>query len=176
MSGENKIILEVPYYSQHLDVVEEKWRNRACGIVCLKMVMDYYNKYNPPLTALIDGVAARGGFGPSGWIHDVVVRTAKEYDFSAQRKEYESVDIAIEEKIKAIENGNSIIISAIKNFSEENKFHMVVLTGFERDDFGLKGFYYHDPDSLDRESGMHKFVPIDVFKKYWRKMSIYVSI
>jgi hypothetical protein len=139
------------------------------------MVMDYCNRYTPPLIALIDGVAARGGFGPSGWIHDVVIRTAREYNFDAYRKEHDSIEEGIKEIMEFLIKKTPVIISAVKNFSEADKFHMVVLVGFKKEEDELDGFYYHDPDSQNREEGKNKLVPIEIFKKHWRKMSIYVK-
>jgi uncharacterized protein YvpB len=176
MEDKKKFILDVPYYSQYLDVSDENWKPRACGIVCLKMVMDYYNKQNPPLIALIEGVASRGGFGSSGWIHDTIIKTARDYDFNAQRKEYNFIEDGIKEQLEFLKDGNPVIVSVVKNFSEPNKFHMVVLTGFETDEKDLIGFYYHDPDAYKIEDGKYKFIPINVFKKYWRKLAIYVKI
>ena len=169
-----KVILDVPYYSQHFDVEDSFWKRRACGVVCLKMVMDSYNRYSPPLSALISGTDARGGFGPSGWIHDYLVKVAQDYGFSAFRKEYNSFSEAIEDKVSSLAAGRPVIVSAVKNFSERDKFHLVVLVGFEAGPEGLIGFYYHDPDSPDDKEGRAKFVSLEKFRKYWRKMSIFI--
>ncbi|MBU3925789.1 hypothetical protein KJ763_01315, partial [Patescibacteria group bacterium] len=72
--------------------------------------------------------------------------------------------------------GYPVIVSTAKSFSEINKFHHVLLTGFEVKNGSPWGFYYHDPDSLNEESGKHNFVPINTFKNYWRKLAIYVKI
>jgi hypothetical protein len=66
------------------------------------------------------------------------------------------------------------MVSAIKKWSEENKYHMIVLVGFEKEAEEIKGFYYNDSDYKDEE-GKDLFVDIDTFKKYWRKMAIFVE-
>lgn len=175
-----KIILNVPYYSQYLDVSDENWKPRACGILCLKMVIDFYKQGNLPVDEFLKKGIGVGGFGPSGWIHDILIDMAKDFDLVSYRKEYKGKDnneeSAIEEILNFLENNQPVIVSAVKNFSETNKFHLVVLTGFEKDGDEIKGFYYHDPDSHDREAGKNKFVPIDIFKKHWRKMAIFISV
>lgn len=193
--GSEKIILNVPYHSQHLDVEDEKWKPRACGIVCLKMVMDYYSRETPPIDDLIKEMEFINGFGDFGSEHEPLVMIARNYGFHAYRQEFKSlINDHINEKVKKsshqdrlveggldkiirkLANNQPIIISAVKNFSETEKFHLVVLVGVEKEGEKIKGFYYHDPDALKRSEGMRKFVPVDIFKKYWRKMSIYISI
>lgn len=189
--GSEKIILDVPYCSQRLDVSDSYWQNRACGMACVKMILDYYFSKNMGhlvsnnLDDLIKEGVGKKGYCERGWIHDVLVGMMKERGLEVFRKEYKSADEneqnnLVEKAIKEITNflkeKRPVIISAIKNFSEEKKFHMVILTGFEKGENGVIGFYYHDPDSFSIEEGMHKFVPIGIFKKYWRKMSVYAKI
>lgn len=170
--GSKKIILDVPYCSQRLDVGDLYWQSRACGMACVKMVLDYYKKGGDSLINLIKEGVGKEGYCERGWIHDVLVEMMKERGLKVFRKEYKSADEneqkrliekAIKETINFLSEKGLVIISAIKNFSEEKNFHMVVLIGFEKGENGVIGFYYHDPDSFSREGGMHKFVPIDTF-------------
>jgi len=53
---------------------------------------------------------------------------------------------------------------------------MVVLTGFEIDESGeVKGFYYNDTDYNKEQEGKNLFVDVETFKKFWRKLAIFVS-
>lgn len=178
------MILNVPYYSQFLDVEDPQWKARSCGIACLKMAMDYYKPSKESLIDLIKEGVAKGGYCQYGWIHDILVQMAKEKGFKASRKDYKSQEvkereklgkIAIKEITSCIKNNQPVIVSAIRNFSELNNFHLVILTGLKKKGRGIAGFYYNDPDSQSREAGKNKFVPIETFKKYWRKMSIYIK-
>jgi hypothetical protein len=177
-----KIILDVPYYSQRLDVEEEYWQERSCGILCLKMAMDFLgrgrdNYQEKSIKELVKMGVERGGFGPSGWVHDVLVLIARDFWLCAFRKEYKNnPEKGIKEILDFLEKGRPILASAIKDFREKDRFHIVLLTGLETDKGDLKGFYYHEPDSYDREKGKHKFVAIDAFKENWRKMAIFVEI
>ena len=202
MNEENKsvkIILDVPYCSQHLDIADENWRPRACGIACLKMVMDFHaeraKREIPSADELLKENEFIGGFGSFGSEHESLVMIARNYGLRAYRQEFKSAvnDFAnakvnrspfenelaeegIAKIIRKLEAGSPVIVSVLKNFSEEDKFHLVVLTGFEKEGDELSGFYYHDPDSFDGEKGKHKFVPADTFRKHWRKMAIFISV
>ena len=201
MDGENKsvkIVLDVPYCSQHFDVADENWRSRACGIACLKMVMDFHSERAkrkiPSVDELIKENEFINGFGSFGSEHESLVMIVRNCGLRAYRQEFKSAandfvnktvikspfenelaEEGILKKIRKLEAGLPVIVSAVKNFSEEDKFHLVVLTGFQRTGGELSGFYYHDPDSFDGEKGKHKFVPADTFRKHWRKMAIFVS-
>lgn len=172
-----KHILDVPYYSQHIDILDSNWQSRSCGIACLKMVIDFYTKDKRNIMELVKIGIDKGGYSLSGWRHDTLVEMASELGLLAFRKEYIDDEITgLKDVLRFLENGFPVMVSAVKNFSEKDKFHMVLLTGLESEGDEIKGFYYHDPDSPNKEEGKHKFVPIETFKKYWRKMAIYVSI
>ena len=71
-----------------------------------------------------------------------------------------------------LDQGNPVVVSiSAKRFSEEfeGKFHQIVLVGYDD-----KGFYYNDPDYQDEE-GKDLFVSIEDYKKYWRKMAIFIE-
>jgi len=139
--------------------------------------MDFYGKDKKDIMELVNLGVAMGGYSSSGWKHDVLVEIAKEAGFSASREEHlESEEDGLEDILAFLKSGSGVMVSAIKNFSETTKFHMVLLTGFESDSGEIKGFYYHDPDSVDKDGGKHRFVHIETFKKYWRKMAIYVNM
>ncbi|MCR4284309.1 MAG: C39 family peptidase [Parcubacteria group bacterium] len=195
-----KHILDVPYYSQHIDVLDESWQSRACGVICLKMVMDFYNLKSGRVIISADdlikeGAYIEGNLPAYGWSHNHLVLLARNHGFMAYPQEFRShkidyankkeevseyeealIDKGIEKIISSLENGHPVIVSIFKNFEIGDKFHMVLLTGFESGRGEVKGFYYHDPDSVDKEEGKHRFVPTETFKKYWRKMAIYVNI
>lgn len=185
-------ILAVPYFSQRIDVSDPHWQERACGILCLKMVLDFLGaKTLSPNEFIQQGVAA-GAYGEWGWTHAGLVSIASSYGVAMNRKEFRSQDSreaekflkeGIDEIVLSIEKEKPVLISAIKKWVEIKKFHMMVLVGFEMDEGvpataqagRLKGFYYHDPDAHTEGEGKNQFVPIETFKKYWRRMAIFVD-
>lgn len=167
--------LDVPYHSQFLDVTDPYWMPRACGLSALKMMLDYYGKDAPDIVGLAEAAKRDGGYGATGLVHDYVVEVAKRHGLESHREEKmderEGV-AALERELRA---GHPVIVSAVKLILGQTKFHMVVLTGFEEEGGALSGFYFHEPESTDREAGSHVFVPLPKFLKSWRKMAIFMA-
>ena len=96
--GDFEKILDVPYYSQFTEVenhgIEEHWKRRGCGLLCLKMVMDYWREQvgtpSPPLPELIETALEEQAYDdhPRGVIHDGLIRTAKRYGLIAWRRRW----------------------------------------------------------------------------------------
>ncbi len=177
-------ILQVPYYSQKIDVSDPHWKERACGILSLKMLLDFLGvKTSSPDESIQQGEIA-SAYGEWGWTHAGLVSVASSYGVAMKRKEFRSQDSVeaekllkegINELVLSIEKGKPVLISAIKKWVEIKKFHMMVLVGFEMDEGVLKGFYCHDPDAYTPHEGKDQFVLIETFKKHWRRMAIFVD-
>lgn len=148
---------------------------RACGIVALKMVLDFHRRDIPSIMELIETCSKAGGYGKSGWFHDVLVSLAKSFGLESHRKEKMDTEDGTREIINSLREGNPVLISAVKYILGQTKFHMVVATGFEEKDGVLTGIYYHDPEAIDKPKGQHVFVDTKTFKREWRKMAIFVS-
>ena len=90
--------LNVPYYSQRLNVKDPYWRPRSCGIAALKMAMDFLNKSpktkfrrrTSKLDDLIKEGVSYGGYSKEhGWYHDGLLKIAKNHGFRKSfRKEW----------------------------------------------------------------------------------------
>lgn len=175
--------LDVPYYSQEIDVKDREWKNRACGVVCLKMLLDFYDKEDiPSIDELVLLGLSIGAYSKWGWTHKGLIDLALKYEIDIFRKEfktenlklaYKLLDDGVREIIDSIKNGNPVLVSAIKKWKEVDKFHMMVLVGFEGNEESPDGFYYHDPDSDNRKDGENQFVTIEIFRKHWRRMAIF---
>jgi len=175
--------IDVPYYSQYQDVKDEYWKSRSCAIVCIKMIMEYRGVQFINIDDLIrEGIEIGGLNENKDWIHKKLVQLFHNYGIDAYRQEFKSSDKKFEEKflndgikkiIENLEKEKPVMVSAIKKWSKKNKYHMVILVGFEKNEKGdLRGFYYNDSDYKDEE-GKDLFVDIDIFKKYWRKLAIF---
>ncbi len=190
------MLLSVPYYSQYLDVGDKNWRPRACGVVCLKMLLGAQFVKTPSIDEMIRQGESIGAYGPSGWTHEGLIALARKYYTKLSRAEWRQAswsrqtdvrdmipqnqkpteelnEEGIEFLISELRTGHPLIVSAIKNFDETNKFHMVVLTGFEEVDGKVVGFYYHDSDTHHRGEGKNQFVSIYIFRTGWRRMCIF---
>jgi len=148
---------------------------RACGMTCVKMVLDFYKKKTAPLEKMIAVGQADGGYGPSGWFHDYFVALFKAYGLDSYRKEGMSEDSVSGIQI-ALDDENPVIVSIVKKVLEQEKFHMIVLTGYTTDKKGnIKTFFYHDPEGVSEEQGAHREVDIATFLSGWRKMVIFIQ-
>jgi len=175
-----RLLLNIPHYSQHLNV-SEYWRPRSCAVACAKMVLDAGRKKAPILNDLILECEDSYGYDANrGWKHIAIVGILEKYGVSSERKEYKGTQELFEMGVQDIESallkGNPVMVSTIKNWEEEKKFHMVLFVGFERDGGEIAGFYYHDPDVEDLGLGQNLFVSFDRFKKYWRRLAIFPKV
>ncbi len=187
--------LDVPYYSQYQNILEDKWRSRACGITSAKMVIKYFRPNNDEsIEALIDEGVRIGGYVEHGWDHESLVRILRNRGIFAYKEEFKSqilkqgetsgipsvydskmMKTGIKKIYKMIKSGRPVIVSVDVGFGENKTSHLIVLTGFDLDDSGdVSGFAFNDPDA---KTGIKKniFVDIDKFEKYWRRMSIFVG-
>lgn len=196
--------LNVPYYSQQHDVTNEAWRSKACAIVAVKMVLDFYRvedeRHEPTIDELIAEGVAIGGYLPIGWDHAALIRLFHNHGLFAYNEEFRSclVDLenpdatictdalvkgGIEKIIAVLDSGSPVIVSAVKYFTEDDKPHVVVITGYEQDEFGqVTGLYYHDPEpkeegggSASAKAGEHAFVARADFETHWRRFAIFAG-
>jgi Peptidase_C39 like family len=162
--------LDVPYYSQFVDVTDPFWMLRACGAVALKEVVEFHGVIVPDIVTLCNEGKDRGGYDmENGWVHDYLVLKAKELGLEAHRKEgLETLDGVIE----YLEKGNPVIVSVEKRVLEQKRFHIIVLTGF---DSTSKLFSYHESESTDKEKGKHRTCDMETFQNYWRGKAIFIE-
>ena len=185
--------LNVPYYSQFLDVEDKEWMPRSCSVVCLKMVFDYNSiDTNLSIDDLKQEGVIIGEYTIDGWSHEVLVRLARNHGLHAYRQEFRSqiinlansiakeskhekklIDEGMKKLTEELRNKRPVIVSINKFTLGQEKSHAVLLTGFEEENGEITGFYYHDPESLNREKAMHLFVDLEIFKKAWRKFAIF---
>ncbi len=180
------MLFNIPYYSQHRDVRDPLWQKRACGVACLKMLIETSGVETPPLDEMILEGVALGAYSEHGWTHEGLISLGATYGGAFARKEFKSKDADEEEAIRLnkegidmilseLKEGRPIIVSAIKNFELRDKFHLVLIVGVETEDGAIKGFYYHDPDHDTEEDGAYQFVSFEIFMDTWRRMAIFIK-
>lgn len=171
--------LPVPYYSQFIDIADPFWMLRACGITSLKMIAEFHGKQSTDLLTLCNEAKERGGYDmTNGWVHDYLVTKAQELGLKSYRKEGMT---NIDEVIASLEAGNPVIVSVEKRVLEQTRFHMVVLVGHEPKTIdngqvvsdGI--FFYHEPESTDKEKGKYRICSYDMFMEYWRGKAIFAT-
>jgi hypothetical protein len=170
-----KTILEVPYFSQYIDVPDYEWNIRSCGAACLKMVLDFKGAKTPDLYQFVKEGNAVGAYGPHGWIHDKLLQIASTYGIGMYREEKMDLDSGIRKIAENIEQDKPVIVSVIKTCLGQIKFHMVVIVGVEKEEGIVNGLYFNEPESTTAEKGKDVFVRLEEFKKDWRRMAIFIG-
>ena len=167
--------LDVPYISQFLDTSDPYWMPRACGMACLKMVLDFYGKKTPPLLEMCKKGEAEGGYSKHGWLHDYFLKVAREYGLEAERGEKIGEILGLQRIHDELKAGHPVVVSVVKRILGQAKFHMVALTGYEENENGnIAGFYFNEPESLYPELGKDIFVDVKTFLNDWRRMAIFI--
>jgi len=176
MSNANFKKLPVPYYSQRLDVADPFWQPRSCGVVALKMAMDFLAqnkadyKTNSLSELIAEGVSYKGHSMEHGWYHDALLKIARSHGFAESfRKEWASA----EEKKEALQYIIAFIedsIPVVASIKSATGGHLVLLVGYSDD-----GLWYHDPDAYDREKGKFKFIAIELFLEAWKGRIIVIK-
>jgi hypothetical protein len=188
------MILDVPFYSQIKDTQKEEWKELSCGIVALKMVLDFYGPTNLSIDELYQKGLDIGGYLENvGWYHHSLALLAKQLGFQAitrlwglpeeyaqklknrgfneselQILEDQQLDEGILTLKKELENGRPVILSVSKGFGREGRGHLVVLIG--SDD---QGFILHDPFEVIRPGKEFK-ITFNEFKQAWTRRAIII--
>ncbi len=174
------MILEIPFYSQYDDVLDETWRSKACAVTCLKMALDFSSTNTPSIDELIKEGVSINGYTPHGWSHDVIVFLAHNHGVPAYREEFRSANtnfqkelenIGLQRIIMAVTKKRGVVASIIK---PNDSYHTVLTVGFEGEEMNPTHIVYHDPDTKDGGSAFQK-VSLQDFLEKWRKLAIFIG-
>ena len=167
--------LDVPYYSQYLDIDDPYWTHRACGFCCFKMVSAHHGVEAGEIVDVANRAKREGGYGKYGIIHDYVIRLAKELGLKAFREEKINEEKGTQKIVSFLEAGNPVIVSVAEEREGKKLLHQIVIIGYEQEDEKIKGFYIHDSGKFYDNGGPNIFLPYENFLKDWRRMVIFVS-
>lgn len=188
------MILEVPYYSQFKNTQKEEWKNKACGIAALKMVLDFYKPTGLSIDDLYQkGLDIDGYLENVGWYHHGLANIAKSLGFIGITRlwsipeEYiprltgrgftqEDLEIMskelLEEGIFTLKNelnqNHPVIVSIPRDFKQDGSGHLAVLIGYDEE-----GFFVNDPDD-EKQDGQKVKLSFEEFKKVWTKRAIII--
>lgn len=185
--------IDIPYYSQYDHVKDESWRPRACGVTSLKMVLDWAGKAREKTVddLIEEGVVVGGYTKEYGWSHDTLVRILRNNELSAYRQAFKSrvfdcakkvfnvnpfestlMDAGVKKIVDNLRNGVPVIVSMESAYWGKEETHLVVLSGYDDES---KGFFYHNPNNQSTDEYFYALITENDFKKYWRKMAIFVE-
>ena len=163
----------VPTYSQFFDVKDPLWRPNSCGIVALKMLMDFCGVSPVPTTeALIQEGVSLGAYDPkTGWIHAGLVKLAQKHGLQAQNLDWaaESQDVAASLLARYLQKGPVIASVFPKLRPGAPGGHLVVVTGLEKGMITI-----NDPEKKTR-SAIEQALPLEKFLAGWKRRIIVIE-
>ena len=160
--------LDVPYYSQFIDIQDPFWMIRACGAASLKMVTEFFGVPTADMVTLCNEAKEQRGYDmTNGWVHDYLVSKATDLGLQAHRKEGLEDFVSIK---TALDQGNPVIASVEKRVLEQKRFHMIVVVGHEEG-----SFIYHEPESTNKDRGQYRICDEATFMEYFRGKAIFIT-
>lgn len=185
-------ILKAPYFAQNDQSIDPNNHLNSCGILCVAMLLAFYQNHKPNIMDLIDEGILIGGYKDGMWHHEALVRILRNHGINAYAEEFRSVSVDLQkqsfdknqnqekliengiEKIsQEIENGNPVIVSMKEGFGGNNQSHLVLVVGHKKDGKNLAGLYVHDPDFRSQKGTENRLVSISDFKNFWRNFAIF---
>lgn len=179
--------LNVPYYSQFLEVKDYEWNIRSCTGACTAMVLEFLTGKKLDILAFMKKAEQDGGYSRlNGMSHDYLISFFESEGLKSWRyKNPETKDIldTIDPIIESLREGNPVIVSINKFILEQKKFHTILLIGYEENEHGeVTHFYYHEPEAtvakVEGDSavgGEGRKCDIETLKKFWRGRAVFVQ-
>ena len=170
-----KKVLPLEYISKLDSTIPKDFSDRACGVICIAMILrtekknfgtiDNLIKQGRSLEAYIEGV---------GWRHLGLLRLLSEYDIDSRLREYKKVGEDYEKSFtQNITKNKKIIVSVSAGFGKNNSSHLIVVHGFETDEHGEVILWLVNDSSS--ESFREEWVGAEYFKNYFRRLAIIVG-
>jgi len=188
-------MLQIPYFSQLDETIKKIKKQQACGICCVKMVLDYYlpSQKNNINDLIQEGMVIKA-YNPDllggVWVHEGLVRILRNHGIAAYSQEFKSmkvelggaeeegniarpnneietslVNFGMEKIKKCLENNEPVIVSVLPNFAKNQDSHLVIIKGFENNQL-----IFTDPFSGD-----DLFFTEEHFLNFWKKLAIFTT-
>lgn len=166
-------IIKTPYVGydtvsdlKHMETITSCGACAVCMILSLNKIKINYKKF-------IQQGHKDGGYASNGWSHDYLVKKLKENNLNYTRFENCSIKQSINQINESILKNNPVIVSVNKFCLEQTSFHMILITGIKiNSQKSIIGFFYHDPAAITSKNGSYRYVSIENFMQFWRKMMI----
>lgn len=166
---------EVPAYSQYVDVKNKRWRDKACGIVALYQVLEYFLGRGGvgTLAHFIQLGVKQKAYSPrrGGWVHKGLVDIAKAYGIETRAHDVtrEPTGQALSFLITSLKRG-PVLVSIHKDFNPQKGGHLIVVTGYQKKGTSVV-LFYNEPASRTRK-GIKRRVTQRAFERGWKKRFI----
>jgi hypothetical protein len=182
-----EIKLNVPYYSQYLEVKDYQWNISSCTGACVAMVLEFLAGKKIDILQFMKKAGEEGGCTRlNGTSHDYVIKFFESEGLKSWRyknKDTKDVLDTVDPIVESIRGGSPVIVSISKFVLEQKKFHTVLVIGLKENEQGeVTHFYYHEPEATIASvpgdpavGGEGRCCDLETFKKSWRGRAIFVS-
>jgi len=136
-------IPDVPFYSQLQDIQASEWKKKACGVVSLAMVIEFYKPDAVSVNKLLEQAIASGAYlQNAGWKHKELALLAEKYGLEGKSYDLSSSDkVTAFTQLKNYLKDGPVIASIYYKFDPKSTIpHLVVINGIDGDTV-----YYNDP-------------------------------
>lgn len=167
------------------------WAWRDCGIACVKMILDSYNKtQGQTIMSLTNEGVALGGYISrdtngvlidKGWLHLALVQLLRSHGVPAVRKRWQTPEAIASNVLKNKKTIISVSIPQRRSLSADGSYqakpgaifggHLLLVTGVEIDRGHVKGIYAHDPIGLEHYQS-NTYIPREILEKIYSNRSI----
>ncbi len=166
-------IIETPYIGYGnvtgLDFVKTF---TSCGACAVCMIL---SSHKIPINTkkFIEDGHKNNGYTPNGWVHSYLVKKLKENGLSYTQLENCQIKDSLEQIKESILAKKPVIASVNKFCLEQTIFHIILLVGIRLNSKkSILGFFYHDSAATGFEKGAYRYVSVENFIQFWRKMMI----
>lgn len=171
---------DVPFVSQYEDLADPDWQWRGCGIVALKMVLDFWHRQDARnVTFELNNLHRKGTEAGAyregiGWSHGGLVSLARELSYESYNRDWadkgptpKSAEQAWHALALELERG-PVLVSVYSGLEPaRGGGHIVVVTGFEND-----LVYFNDPEQKDEQEGRRILARISFIRAFKRRYVI----
>jgi len=170
------ILYPVPFLSQRLDVADESWHYRSCGVLGIKMLMDYWHNDSPAnpspnLEVIIGTGLTIGAYSAGiGWSHAGLVNIGRQFDYDGYNQDLAGLELELAWSYLLEDLQQTPLLASIyPRFKPDNKGgHIIVVTGFDGE-----LVFYNDPEELNEREGS-KAIAVEIFLRGWKKRYIVI--
>ncbi len=193
--------LNIRYYSQYSDAIEKDWQDRSCAIVCLQMVLDFYENKIEPMDLIKEGLfiskdliergrETEGYTSKFGWGHELLVTLLRNHGLPSYKQDFRSVkfdllnssflksdfefkifEFGINKIKENLLNNKPIIISLSKDIDNKKTSGHMVVVYGFEEDEEKIKGFYIN----DPANIDNKKISIEDFKKVWKRLVIFVN-
>jgi hypothetical protein len=154
----------------------EFWSWRACGIVCMKMIIETLCNIDKSVKDLLDEGIQLGGYVAydengklvdKGWYYNALIKLAEKYNLNGKLFSY----LSIKHICKEILDKHFVVASVDPGLIRYDKVksnftggHVVLIYGFKWENGNCSGFYMHNPSGKEEKTRV-AYIPLNDFKK-----------